>query len=130
MFRLSQKVMFKHCDPAGIVFYPRYFEMINDLVERWFDAIGHPFETLHKSGGVPTAAIEVAFKAPSRHGDQLEWRLTPGAPGGASLALAFEAVSGEETRLTGRSTLVHVGPDGRPLPWPDELRAAIEKGTT
>ena len=32
-FTLTQKVLFKHCDPAGIVFYPRYFEMINDCVE-------------------------------------------------------------------------------------------------
>ncbi|MEL6103010.1 MAG: acyl-CoA thioesterase, partial [Pseudomonadota bacterium] len=26
-FQFLQKVLFKHCDPAGIVFYPRYFEM-------------------------------------------------------------------------------------------------------
>ncbi|CPO21707.1 4-hydroxybenzoyl CoA thioesterase [Bordetella pertussis] len=29
------EVRFRHCDPAGIVFYPRYFEMINDFVEEW-----------------------------------------------------------------------------------------------
>ena len=129
MFTWPQKVLFKHCDPAGIVFYPRYFEMVNDLIEAWFEAIGHPFEDLHREGGVPTAAIEVAFRAPSRHGDRLEWRLTPGAPGRASIPMEFEAVAGPETRLTGRSTLVHVGADGRPLPWPDALRAALVKGT-
>jgi 4-hydroxybenzoyl-CoA thioesterase len=26
-------VRFAHCDPAGIVFYARYFEMINGVVE-------------------------------------------------------------------------------------------------
>ena len=31
------EVRFRHFDPAGIVFYPRYFEMINDFVEEWFD---------------------------------------------------------------------------------------------
>ena len=28
-FSHEQRVRFGHCDPAGIVFYPRYFEMIN-----------------------------------------------------------------------------------------------------
>jgi 4-hydroxybenzoyl-CoA thioesterase len=43
LFSINQKVLFKHCDPAGIVFYPRYFEMINDCVEAFFDEIGTPF---------------------------------------------------------------------------------------
>ena len=32
-------VRFQHCDPAGIVFYPRYFEMISQSVEEWFAAL-------------------------------------------------------------------------------------------
>ena len=41
------EVRFRHCDPAGIVFYPRYFEMINDFVEEWFDkGMGLPFHAL------------------------------------------------------------------------------------
>ena len=31
-FTTQRKVRFQHCDPAGIVFYPRYFEMINSVV--------------------------------------------------------------------------------------------------
>ena len=30
-------VQFAHCDPAGIVFYARYFEIINEVVEDWFE---------------------------------------------------------------------------------------------
>ena len=30
VFRHSIDVMFQHCDPAGIVFYPRFFEMMNE----------------------------------------------------------------------------------------------------
>lgn len=32
-FSYRQKVLFMHYDPAGIVFFPRYFEMMNDCVE-------------------------------------------------------------------------------------------------
>ena len=31
-FRQSQEITFRQCDPAGIVFYPRYFEMMNDVI--------------------------------------------------------------------------------------------------
>ena len=34
-FVLSRQIEFNHCDPAGMVFYPRYFEMISATVERF-----------------------------------------------------------------------------------------------
>ncbi len=38
------RVEFNHCDPAGIVFYPRYFEMANSVVENFFrDEVDYPF---------------------------------------------------------------------------------------
>ena len=70
-FEIPQKVLFKHCDPAGIVFYPRFFEMINDAVEALFsDMLGWPFEKMHPDSGVPTAEFKVRFKVPCRQGDQ------------------------------------------------------------
>ena len=125
-FQFPQKVLFKHCDPAGIVFYPRYFEMLNDVVEDFFDkALGMPFETLHESGGVPTAEISTRFHAPSRHGDHLMITLAITRIGQSSLGLAFSAYCDGETRFTANSTLVHVGADGRPRPWPDEVRQKL-----
>jgi 4-hydroxybenzoyl-CoA thioesterase len=128
-----RKVMFKDCDPARIVFYPRYFEMLNDTVECFFDEVlGCPFEALHSGHAVPTARIETVFVAPSRLGDRLEITLVCTRLGRSSLDLSFAARCGDEMRLTAESTLVHVGPDGRSLPWPDALRRVLElqvKGT-
>ena len=36
VFTVDIPVRFQHTDPAGIVFYPRYFEMINQVIEDWF----------------------------------------------------------------------------------------------
>ena len=36
-FQREILVRFGHCDAAGWVFYPRYFEMISDFVEDWFE---------------------------------------------------------------------------------------------
>jgi 4-hydroxybenzoyl-CoA thioesterase len=124
-FTFKQKVLFKHCDPAGIVFYPRYFEMINDAVEAFFDEVlDLPFERMHPETGVPTAAIDIRFRAPSRHGDRLAIALTPVKLGRTSLDLTVVATCGDETRFEARHTLVHV--DGmRPAPWPEAARAVL-----
>ena len=44
-WRITVPVRFSHCDPASIVYFPRYFDMINGVVEDWFaGALGlaHP----------------------------------------------------------------------------------------
>ena len=68
-FHWQNPVRFRDCDPAGIVFYPRYFAMMNDLVETFFDeAIGWSFAEMHAHGGygVPLGQVETRFTAPSR----------------------------------------------------------------
>ena len=68
-FRTRRGVEFHHCDPAGIVFYPRYFEMLNSVVEEWFgERNGLPFDRMHRieRRGVPTVRLETVFTAPSR----------------------------------------------------------------
>ncbi|MFV2003225.1 MAG: acyl-CoA thioesterase [Paracoccaceae bacterium] len=121
-------MLFKHCDPAGIVFYPRYFEIINDCVETFFDdVLGHPFENLLIDGGVPTARIQADFTAPSRHGDQLRLELRCVRLGKSSMDLHFRALCGDQTRLSATMTLVHVNKSGKPARWPDTLREIAQR---
>lgn len=129
-FVMPQKVLFKHCDPAGIVFYPRYFEMINDCVECFFDEVlGTPFEKIMPEAGIPTAEITVKFQAPSRHGDQLALMLSPVRLGQSSFALAIIATCGEQTRFAAQSTLVYVNHSGRATAWPPSLQKPLEQFT-
>ncbi|WP_170763663.1 acyl-CoA thioesterase [Ruegeria lacuscaerulensis] len=126
-FEFHQKVLFKHCDPAGIVFFPRYFEMINDCVEAFFDqGLNAPFHDLHRVGAVPTAQIQTQFPAPSRHGDHLIFRLEIRKIGRSSADYTVTARCGDEMRLTASATLVHVGANGRPEAWPDDIRGKLE----
>jgi len=127
-FLYPQKVMFKHCDPAGIVFYPRYFEMINDCVEAFFeDVLALPFSALHKTGGVPTAEITTRFTAPSRLGDILSIRLDVTKLGRSSVGVQIQAECGEQTRFYANSTLVFVNELGKPTSWPAPVREKLEK---
>ncbi|MGB0507750.1 MAG: acyl-CoA thioesterase [Pikeienuella sp.] len=124
-FHIKEKVLFKHCDPAGIVFYPRYFEMINDWVEALFEHLGNPFHVLLRDGGVPTARIDATFPAASRHGETLEVALTCKRLGRSSLDLTIIASCNDQDRLIANATLVHVDQTGASSPWPAPLRTAL-----
>lgn len=120
-------VEFNHCDPAGIVFYPRYFEMTNSLVENFFaEVVGRSYGAMMDAGqGVPTARLMVNFKAPSRLGDRLEWRLEVVRIGGSSVNFVATAMVGEQARVTADLTLVWVEV-GKPTRWPDAMRAQLQ----
>lgn len=121
------RIEFNHCDPAGIVFYPRYFEMTNSVCENFFrEAVGYSYHAMMEAGiGVPTARVETDFRAPSRLGDVLDWELVVERVGGSSVTFRLAAHCGAEHRLTARLTLVWLGPDHRPGRWPDHIRTAL-----
>jgi 4-hydroxybenzoyl-CoA thioesterase len=76
-FQTTALVRFAHIDAAGIVFYPRYLEMLNGAVEDWCDqALGADFYTLHvvRKIGLPTVKLQVDFKA-----DDIDQTCQPGA---------------------------------------------------
>lgn len=125
-------IRFKHCDPAGIVFYPRYFEMINDLVEDWCaEAVGMSFAQIHADEGlgVPTANVECRFSAPSRLGEVLTQSLEVAKLGRTSMTLRIRfAGAADDTRLDATLVLVWVTlADGRPAPVPEHLRSNIAR---
>ena len=128
VFSVERRVRFADCDAAGIVFFPRYFEMLNGVVEDWFAGpLGLPFAELHlrRHASVPTAAIEARFVAPSRLEDILTFTLAVTRLGGASCTLRHRIASGDELRFEATQTIVHVGASLKPEPWPDHLRERI-----
>ncbi|MBT7293515.1 MAG: acyl-CoA thioesterase [Rhodospirillaceae bacterium] len=124
-------VHFSDTDPAGIVFYPRYFEMTSGLIEDWFaDALDHPFNALHHGmeHGVPTISLDISFSAASRIADILCLTLAVERLGKSSFTLDIRATCGDEERFRMRQVLVHaaLGGEVKPAPLPDDLRARME----
>ncbi|MCP5089037.1 MAG: acyl-CoA thioesterase [Rhodobacteraceae bacterium] len=125
-YSFPQKILFRHCDPAGIVYYPRYFEMINDCVEAFFkNQLNWSFVDLHRSGGIPTVEITVQFKTPSRLGEEINTQVRVTKIGRTSLDLSFRAVCDQQVRFEAESTLVAVDAAASPIPWPDHVRNKI-----
>lgn len=129
VFETYQKIGFQHCDPAGIVFYPRYFEMFNATVEEWFEKrVGFSFYDIHmrRAEVVPTVHVDVDFKAPSRLGDELTLELTLLKVGNSSIELSVDVRHEDKSRVTAKLVLVYAKnalkqADG----WPDDLRTAL-----
>jgi len=107
------KVRFGQTDPAGIVFYPRYFEMINQVVEDWFEALDFDFRTIHivRAEAVPLVHIDVDFKSASRLGDLLRFELEVERLGRSSISLHIVAFCASEQRLVAKLALAYVRKD-------------------
>lgn len=122
------QIEFNHCDPAGIVFYPRYFEMVNSVIENFFaDVVGRSFAAMHfgASNGVPTVAMEAVFQKPSRLGEKVRFTLRVEKVGGSSVKMWIEGHGADGLRLRVGMTLAWI--DGmKAAPWPAEMRAALE----
>ena len=129
MYSRDIRIEFNHCDPAGIVFFARYFEILNSQVENFFrDRLDYPWERLmfQDRQGVPTVRIEIDFRNPSKMGDLLRFDLSVRRLGKSSMDLEHVARGAEgDERLSARQRLVWVAREGRSAPWPDDLRARL-----
>jgi 4-hydroxybenzoyl-CoA thioesterase len=130
--RFEEEVLVKwaHTDPAGFVFYPRYFEMSNALAEDWFAGpLDCDFETLHGEleAGVPTVSIECEFARPSRLGDRLVFELVVERIGEGSFTLKIVANdrNGEQL-MKARLVLACIDLEtGRARPIPEQIRSRM-----
>lgn len=109
-FTKQEKIKFKHVDYAGIVFYPRFLEMLNDLVEDWFEeALDRPFSKMHETNGIPTVDLKVQFKNAARIGEILTKNLWVKELKTSSVICGFQFTNDKETTvLEGEVTLVNV----------------------
>ena len=133
-FRQERTIHFSDCDPAGIVFYPQYFVMLNAHIEDWLtEGLGIDYYALvaERRIGLPTVRLEVDFVAVSRMGDRVALDLEIERVGGASLTLRrhITGIAGDP-RITMRQVLVTTSLDThRAIALPADLRAALQRTT-
>lgn len=132
-FERPLRIRFAHCDPAGIVFFPQYLLMVNDLVEDWVgEGLGVPYAELigQRRIGMPTVSLQCEFTAVSRMGDDVTLALSVQRMGGKSLTLLHGCRCGDEQRMRVRQVLVFTDLDThRAIAIPTDLRPAIERFT-
>jgi 4-hydroxybenzoyl-CoA thioesterase len=87
-FTRTVPIRFSHCDPAGIVYFPHYFDIFNGLIEDWYtEELGVDYSDLilNERHGFPFVHIETDFNVPSRMGEHLNLTLLINRVGRSSL---------------------------------------------
>ena len=130
IFSVQQKIRFQHTDPAGIVFFPRYAEMINASNEDLWEIFGIPFDTLHGNAGVPAVNLNIDFKSPAFLGDVITKNVEFTKIGGSSYTLRHWFECNGRLILEASQTCVYAKKqdDGefRPAPIPDTIRSEMQ----
>jgi 4-hydroxybenzoyl-CoA thioesterase len=130
-FATEQRVRFGHSDPAGIAYYPRYFEWFHDAFEAFFEyATGRSYAELIQSHRVGYPAVQVAceWRGPAAWGERVRVEVFPSRLGERSAV--FELRVRKEDRLvaTARLKIATLGMDDhRPAPMPPEVQAALQR---
>ena len=126
VFRVEYPIRFSHCDPAGIVYFPRFFDLVHQAMEDWFTyGLGERFSDLvmHKGLGTPTVSTQCDFLSPARFGDTLTIELSVMRLGNASVELSFDATVQTRSCFKCRHTIcLFDRTTAKAVPIPDDLR--------
>jgi 4-hydroxybenzoyl-CoA thioesterase len=125
------QVHWGNCDPAGIIFYPTYYQWFDAASWAFFDSVGYSAKRMRAElRAMPLVAADCQFKHPAEQGDRCEVRSRIARWGGKSFVVAHDVVrsdgkllaSGTETRVWGR---YEDGPGSpmRGMAIPEELKA-------
>ncbi|MBP2231201.1 4-hydroxybenzoyl-CoA thioesterase [Azospirillum agricola] len=127
-FVTERIVRFADCDPAGIVYFPRCFDLLNGVVEDWWAAMDFPWRVTitERRVGLPTVALTATFVAPSFLGERLTCRLSVARVGRSSAELRHTVGVGDCPRFRAAQSVVCTSLETHAAqPWPDDLRAAM-----
>ena len=123
------------CDPAGIVFYPRYFAMFDHstvlLIE---EALGMRKLKLYEHygfGGNPSVAARARFHLPTRYGDDVVIETAIANVGRSSFSLEHRLTLDGALAVEGFETRVWVVRDNSPAgfraqPMPEDVVARFK----
>lgn len=131
LFQQTRVIRFSDCDPAGMVFFPHYFVMLNGLVEDWFtQALGVNYAQLlgQRRIGLPTVALQSEFRAPCRMGDAVEFRLQLERMGSRSITLRVDCMHGATCCVQIRQVLVSTSLSrDEAIDIPQDVREAVAR---
>ena len=120
------------CDPAGIVFYPRYFYWFDTTFQRWLQSHDLSQAKLQQRYGILGTGLldaQAQFRATARDGDQMIVRATIAAWHAKRFRVDYRCRRGEDLLAEGHETrgwLKVVDGRVRALPIPDEFRAMLD----
>ena len=122
--RRDVQIQWGHCDPANIVYYPRYFEMFDNSTSILFEAAGFSKQDIVKRYGlvgIPMVDTRAKFYIASTFGDWITIESRVESIKRSSFEVTHKVYKGEALAIEGFETRVLVGRDPAK---PDQLKSA------
>jgi 4-hydroxybenzoyl-CoA thioesterase len=127
------------CDPAGIVFYPRYFEIFETCIATLFErATGlNKYQMLraYDFAGYPVVQARAQFLSPAKFGDDVIAETSIGEFRRSSFDVVHRVINGDRPSVEGFETRVWVARDPadpaklKAKPIPKEVIAAFARAS-
>ncbi|WP_424978221.1 acyl-CoA thioesterase [Leisingera sp. S232] len=127
----SKTHIFRHgqCDPAGIVYTPKFFDVFNQVVEAWFcERLGIDYYEIigPRRTGLGYASVGATFFSPCMMGDEIDVFVTVAAIGSKSYQLQLHALKDGSEALRGNLTTVTTClKEHRAIGIPEDIKAAL-----
>lgn len=135
--RRDVQIQWGDCDPADIVYYPRYFAMFDDSTSALFVAAGcskRDLIRIYGLVGIPMVDTRAKFYIPSTYGDVISIESRIERFGRSSFEVVHKVFKGDSMALEGFETRVLVGrhPDDpsrlKSVAVPEEVKAKFMRG--
>jgi 4-hydroxybenzoyl-CoA thioesterase len=128
-FITRKEVRIQHCDVAGFVFTPQYFNLYTEVVEDWWNyGLNISFRELmdvHQCA-IPLRDFDGQFLSFSKLGDWLEFQLTVDGISNTSVTIRIEGYNERVMRCYVNMKLVHIDMVSKKIiKWPEKWQQKI-----
>lgn len=109
IFRRDLRIEWGDCDPAGIVFYPRYLAFFDTNTAYLMEAAGLPRRRLNEEYGIlgmPLIDVQAKFLLPSRCGDRVTVESNVADCSRSRIILEHRILRGDQLAVHGRESRV------------------------
>ena len=125
-FITKKEIRIQHCDVAGVVFTPQYFNLYTEVVEDWWNyGLNISFRDLidiHQRV-IPLRDFGAQFLLFSKLGDLLEFQLTVDEINNTTVRIRIEVYNENIMRCYIYMKLVHIDMVSKKIiRWPEEWR--------
>jgi 4-hydroxybenzoyl-CoA thioesterase len=133
--RRTVRIEWGDCDPAGIVYFPRYFAIFDSCTAGAFEAVGAPKPWLIQHYGIigfPIVDVRGSFHLPSRFGEDVVVETQITEWGRSSFKVRHRLLKGDALGAEGHEVRVWSGKDpenpGRlkGLAVPEEIKVRFQ----
>ena len=133
-FHHNRIVRFGECDPAGVTYYPEYFNWFHQAMEACFESnLGVSYATVIQDVGFPAVHTSASFHNPLSVGEHITIVVSVKKMGRSSIHWKFEIVNSQNVLCTVgevKTVCIPVSKgrfDFESIPIPDELRPGLHK---